>query len=118
MSPPIARIILYVRDIGKVAAFYQLHFGMRQSGTAREGWLELASRGGGATIALHKAAVSQKRGTAIKIVFGVRNIAQFKERCRRNGFIFGPIHEAEGFRYSNAKDPAGNSVSISSRGIT
>lgn len=37
---PVARIILYVRDIPKVAAFYQTHFGLQPLPGAGTGWLE------------------------------------------------------------------------------
>src|SRR5262245_33773572 len=71
MDPlPISRIILYVRDIPKVAAFYQQHFGLKPLPGADDGWLELAAANG-LHIALHQAAKSQKRGSEIKIVFAV-----------------------------------------------
>jgi predicted enzyme related to lactoylglutathione lyase len=117
MSPPIARVILYVRDPGKVAAFYRRHFRMRPKGAVCDSWIALASGAGGCTLALHRAAVSQKSGAAAKVVFGVKEVSRFKAKCKRGGLDFGPIHRAEGFEYANAKDPAGNSISISSRGL-
>ena len=33
------------------------------------------------------------------------------------GLAFGPVHEAPGHCFANAKDPAGNAISISSRGM-
>lgn len=116
-SPQIARVILYVRDIPKVAAFYQRFFGMRPLPGATDGWLELASPSGGCTIALHKAAVSQKSGAAIKIVFGVADVQAFKSAKEKEGLKFGTVHEVGAFAFSNAKDPAGNSIQISSRGF-
>ena len=56
-SPQLSRLILYIRDIPKVATFYRKHFGLV------------------------------------------------------------PMHQAEGFQFSNAKDPAGNAIQISSRGL-
>lgn len=117
MSPPIARVILYVKNIPEVAAFYQRHFDMRQHGVSTSGWLELSSIEGGCTIALHQAAKSQRSGAAIKVVFGVRDVPAFKAKCATDGLAFGPTHFAEGFEYANAKDPAGNAISISSRGL-
>jgi predicted enzyme related to lactoylglutathione lyase len=117
MSPSIARVILYVRDIPKVAAFYQKHFGLKPLPGAKPGWLELGGPEAGCTIALHQAAKSQKSGAAMKIVFGVADVSAFKAQRAREGLKFGPIHEAEGFEFTNAKDPAGNSISISSRGL-
>ncbi len=116
-SPPVTRVILYVRNLPSVAEFYQKFFGMRAHGVPEAGWLELASESGGCTLALHRAALSQKSGAAVKIVFGVADVRAFKERCAREGFEFGPIHSADGFEFANAKDPAGNSISISSRGL-
>ena len=65
---PIMRVILYVKDIRKVADFYEKHFGMKALPSEDAGWLELESSGGGCNLALHRAAVSQKSGAAIKVV--------------------------------------------------
>src|SRR5260370_12859888 len=82
-----------------------------------EGWLELRNGAGSCNIALHQAASTQKSGAAIKIVFGVADVRKFKKEREEDGLKFGPIHEAEDFEFANAKDPAGNSVQISSRGL-
>jgi len=116
-APGIARVILYVRDIPKVAAFYERFFGLRPLPGSTEGWLELASPSGGCTIALHKATVSQKSGAAVKLVFGVEDVHAFKSALEKKGLKFGVVHEVDGFAFSNAKDPAGNSIQISSRGF-
>ena len=42
-GPPIARVILYVKDIQTVAAFYVRFFNMTPLPGSTEGWLELAS---------------------------------------------------------------------------
>ncbi len=117
--PPttLSRVVLYVRDIPAVAAFYQRHFGLQPLSSAEPGWLELAPPGGGCAIALHQAAVSQKRGAEIKLVFGVANVRAFKAASAAAGLQFGPVHEAPGHAFANAKDPAGNAISISSRGM-
>ena len=70
----IARVILYVRDIPKVAAFYDRFFGMKPLPGAMKGWVELSSPSGGCTIALHQAAKSQKSGAAMKLVFAVKDV--------------------------------------------
>ena len=117
MPIPLARIILYVRDIPTGAAFYQQHFGLVPLPTRRAGWLELAGEGTGCTLALHQAAKSQRSGAAMKIVFAVANVDQFVAERKRAGLEFGVIHRADNFAYANAKDPAGNSISVSSRGL-
>jgi predicted enzyme related to lactoylglutathione lyase len=114
---PISRIILYVRDIPKVAAFYQKHFGLRPLPGAEAGWLELGAPNGGCRIALHRAAASQKRGSEIKIVFAVKDVRKFTAQRAAAGLKFGVIHKADGHDFANAKDPAGNSIQVSSRGL-
>jgi len=113
----IARIILYVKDIPAVATFYRRFFGMEPLPGATDGWLELACPSGGCTLALHQAAKSQKSGAAMKLVFGIADVPAFVEASKEEGLIFGPIHRADGFAFANAKDPAGNSISVSSRGF-
>ena len=76
----------------------------------------LAERG--CCIALHQANKAQKCSSEIKIVFGVRDVRAFKAEWEAQGLKFGVVHEARGFQFSNARDPAGNSISISSRGVT
>jgi predicted enzyme related to lactoylglutathione lyase len=116
VSPPVARIILYVKNIPKVAAFYEKHFGLVPRPGASAGWIELAGPSGGCTIALHQASKGQKSGAAMKIVFAVADVSAFCAMQKRAGLKFGPIHDAGDFAYANAKDPAGNAISISSRG--
>jgi predicted enzyme related to lactoylglutathione lyase len=115
--PPVARVILYVKDIPKVAAFYDRFFGMQSLTGPTVGWQELASPSGGCTIALHQAAKSQKSGAAVKIVFAVKDVEAFVQECARKGLHFGKLHRPKGFEFANAKDPAGNSISVSSRGL-
>lgn len=116
-SLALTRVVLYVRDIPTVAAFYQQHFGLQPLPGADAGWLELAPPGGGCAVALHQAAKSQKRGSEIKLVFGVADVPAFKAERAAAGLAFGPVHQAPGFQFANAVDPAGNAISVSSRGM-
>ena len=116
-SLPISRIILYVRDIPKVAAFYQRHFGLQPLTEAENGWLEIGAPNGGCRIALHQAAVSQRRGSEIKIVFAVEDVGKFVAERSAEGLKFGVVHNAGSHQFANARDPAGNSIQVSSRGI-
>lgn len=117
-SPPITRVILFVKDIPKVAAFYEQFFGMRPLPGATDGWRELAGAPDGCTIALHQASISQKSGAAMKIVFGVADVRSFKRAKEKEGLKFGVVYKFGNIEFANAKDPAGNSIQISSRGIT
>jgi len=122
LAPPssISRVILYVKDMEKVAVFYQTIFGMKRIESEEPGWLELESPCGGCRVALHQASKAQKSGAAVKLVFGVENVSAFKEAAASRGLEFGPVHvvrKGVGHEFANAKDPAGNSISISSRGM-
>ena len=120
VCPALSRVILYVKDLPKVAAFYQTFFGMKRIDGAEAGWLELESPAGGCRIALHKASKGQKSGAAMKIVFGVKDVQAFKDEAATRGLHFGAVHVVRaplGHEFANAKDPAGNSISISSRGL-
>lgn len=118
MDPvPVSRIILYVRDIPKIAAFYQTHFGLKPLTSAHDGWLELDAPRGGSRIALHRAAVSQKRGSEIKIVFAVRDVTKFVQERAAFGLKFGVVHKTGSHEFANGRDPAGNSIQVSSRGL-
>jgi hypothetical protein len=76
----------------------------------------LASPSGGCRIALHQAAKTQKSGSAVKLVFSVKDVEAFKKRAAGLGAKFGPIHVIPGsHEFANGKDPAGNSISISTR---
>ena len=102
----------------KVAAFYQRFLGMSPLPGATKGWLQLASPAGRCVISLHQAAVSQKSGAAMKLVFGVADVRAFKTAVERIGLKFGTVHAVEGsHEFANAKDPNGNSICISSRGV-
>lgn len=116
MATPIVRLVLYVKNIPAVAAFYREHFGFVPLPSDLSGWQELVSPSGGCSLALHQAAKSQKSGAAVKLVFAVPNVKQFIADRAAHGLAFGPIHDATGYCFANAKDPAGNSISISDRG--
>jgi catechol 2,3-dioxygenase-like lactoylglutathione lyase family enzyme len=117
-GPRIARVILYVKDVAGVAAFYEWHFGLRRLAGATEEWVELAGADGGCGIGVHLAAKSQKSGAAMKLVFGIEDVEGFKAERERDGLRFGVVHRADGVAFANAKDPAGNSIQISNRGMT
>jgi predicted enzyme related to lactoylglutathione lyase len=115
MLPAIVGIVLYVKDIPKVAAFYQEHFGFTALPGTTIGWLQLISPTGGCSLGLHQAAKSQKSGAAMKMVFAVPDLPKFITERAKYGLKFGVIHQAPGYEFANAKDPAGNSISISNR---
>ena len=116
MTMELATIILYAKDMQRSARFYSAHFGYVTTGEVSEGLIELQPAHGGAEILIHQAAKSLKLGTAaIKLSFSVRDVQLFVNAANLAGAGFGAIHQANGYAFSNTKDPDGNSVSVSSR---
>jgi hypothetical protein len=52
----------------------------------------------------------------VKLVFDMEDVAGFCAGCKKNGLIFGVLHQADGYAFANARDPQGNAISVSSRG--
>ena len=115
--PVLGRVLLYVRDVETVAEFYARHFGFRILRTPGDRIVELESPGGtGANIMLHPLGRGRKGGqTVAKLVFDVPDVDSFCARAAAQGLAFGAIHKGDGYTFANVKDPAGNSVSVSSR---
>ena len=113
----LGRILLYVRDIKAVARFYVLHFGFRIHREAGDRIVELESPGGvGCSIMLHPLGRGRKSGqTVAKLVFDVPDVDAFCAHAAEHGLEFGGIHKADGYVFANARDPAGNAISVSSR---
>jgi predicted enzyme related to lactoylglutathione lyase len=116
MTAPLGTIIIYARDMKRTALFYSRHFGFETTGEIAEGLIELTAPAGGAGILIHQAAKSVKVGqVTVKLSFHVQDIPEFIAQASSDGLEFGPPHAANGYLFANAKDPDGNSLSISSR---
>jgi catechol 2,3-dioxygenase-like lactoylglutathione lyase family enzyme len=116
MSPAIHRIIIYTKKPREMAAFYTGFFGYQAVTRDRDRIIELRPSSGGLTLLLHPASKGQKEGQAlVKLVFDAEDVERCCAELKARGLAFGPIHEANGYSFANAKDPSGNSISISSR---
>jgi predicted enzyme related to lactoylglutathione lyase len=116
MLSALGRIIIYTKRIPEMADFYEKHFGFQVVERPTDRIVELRATGSGVSLLLHPAAKGQKEGQVIiKLVFDVEDVAAFCRIALANGLLFGPIHQAEGYAFANAKDPSGNSISVSSR---
>ncbi len=116
MNPPINRIIIYAKNIEKTVAFYETHFGFKYQAEEGDRIIELIPSNGGASLMIHPSGKGIKQGQAcVKLVFDVKDVEAFKNKCAENGLRFGVIHQADGYVFSNAKDPGKNSIQISSR---
>ncbi|WEZ83317.1 VOC family protein [Rhizobium sp. 32-5/1] len=112
----LTRIVLYTRDVDATARFYEQHFSFIQMDDPGDRITELRHPEGGAILMLHKAGKAQRMGQVlVKLVFDVEDVAAYIAARASDGLAFGPIHHADGYTYANAKDPDGNSISVSSR---
>ncbi|KZM48848.1 VOC family protein [Labrenzia sp. OB1] len=113
---PLTRVILYVRDVDRSAAFYARHFGFSVLHAPSDRITELVPADGGMRLLLHKAGKAQKLGqAAVKLVFDIEDIPGFCAAAKSQGLVFGSPHQADGYQFANAKDPDGNSLQVSSR---
>ena len=111
---PVNRIIFYVRDIPKVAAFYERHFGFRAIRSEAKDKITLLPVGGGCALVLLQASKGHKIGqSCVKIVFDVDDVAAAIAEQLKLGLAFGPTHKGPGYEFSNARDPAKNLIQLS-----
>lgn len=116
MTARMTRILIYTKDVEKMANFYIEFFGFKLHQEEGDRITELIAPDGGANILLHKAAKTTKMGQVlVKLVFDVEDIQAFCTESAAKGLKFGSIHKADGYSYANAKDPSKNSIQISSR---
>ncbi|MGH7938023.1 MAG: VOC family protein [Bryobacteraceae bacterium] len=115
MTSRISRIILFVADVPKVAAFYEQHFGLEPLGPEKDGWVEL--RAEGCNLALHHGTLppGQHSHSPAKIVFAVSNVHDAIKRFAASGLQFGKVQEWNGLSFADSKDPAGNPIQICSQ---
>jgi predicted enzyme related to lactoylglutathione lyase len=107
--------VIYTHKTEEMSAFYTRHFGYSARQFPGHRITELCAAHGGPSIMLHAAVKGQKQGQVlVKLVFK-SDVAADCARLAAEGLQFGPIHQAGPYAYANAKDPSGNSISLSSR---
>lgn len=112
----LGRIIIYSRDVPKMAAFYARHFGFQVIRQPGDRIVELCPPDGGAATLLRPVSAGQRNGQAqVKLVFDREDVGAFCQQAAQQGLTLGPIHQAEGYQFANAKDPSGNTVQVSGR---
>ena len=116
MALSLNRIVLYVKDIEAVVAFYERHFDFKAHREEGDRIVELIDPSGGTSLMLHLAAKGQKTGqSTVKLVFDVADVETFAASSAKHGLEFGALHSADGYVFANARDPSDNPISISSR---
>mmetsp|Transcript_22545 Transcript_22545/g.36634 ORF Transcript_22545/g.36634 Transcript_22545/m.36634 type:complete len:121 (-) Transcript_22545:465-827(-) len=116
MMPTLSSLILYTKRMDEMAAFYVQFFGYSVHSVEGDRIVELRPPGTGVTLLLHPMGKGRKEGqTLAKLTFACVDVPGFCEAARAKGLEFGPLHTADGYVFANAKDPSGNSVSVSGR---
>ncbi len=119
-GPPIgqlSRVMLFISDVPKIAAFYRDVLGLTPIGEITSEWVELEA--GSCTIALHHAPkpLSERGQPSAKIVFGVKDVLAGKALLESRGVKMGEIYSFDGIDICDGLDPEGNLFQISSRGM-
>jgi predicted enzyme related to lactoylglutathione lyase len=118
-SVKFGRVVLYAKDVEACLAFYESHFGFYARRAEGDRITELINPQGGAAIMVHQAAKSLKKGQVlVKLVFDVKDVPGFVKKAAKSNLAFGPVQDGGGYYYANAKDPDGNSISVSSRAFS
>lgn len=111
----IRAIMLFVKDVQTVCAFYQQYFGLKPVGKFNAEYRELS--GGGVRLALHRR--SKHNGDSshspVKIVFACKNVPSAVKTLTSKGLKFGKIHKFGNMQFCDTHDPEKNPVQLSSR---
>jgi catechol 2,3-dioxygenase-like lactoylglutathione lyase family enzyme len=108
-----ARVILFTARMEEMARYYGAVLGLPEV-SSEKGWREFAA--GGANIALHSGPASPGR-KGPKIVFYAADVAALRETLVARGARFGKVRQGEKLCLCDGKDPDGNPVQLSDRGM-
>ena len=115
------RIIIFVADVDKCAAFYQNTFGFTAKPGRTPEWVELDT--GGCTLAFHQARakgakVSKGTGSSAnphKIVFSTKDVEGKRAELIRKGVKMGAVMKFEQLVFCDGTDPEGHKFQLSNR---
>src|SRR5215469_4044396 len=107
MRLKIKRVVLFVRDVGSVAAFYRDVLGLPLKNTEEApGWLEFDA--GACSLALHSGGSPSEIRRSPKIVFAASDVAATREELIKRGARLGPVKAFNGIQFCDGRDPEGN----------
>jgi predicted enzyme related to lactoylglutathione lyase len=123
MPTPLNRIIIFVADVEKCAAFYQDAFGFTAlpSDISPSEWIELDT--GGCRLAFHKAhgksgPIDRPTGGANnphKIVFHADDVAAERAKLVARGVAMGKVNQFGPLTMCDGHDPEGHVFQLSNR---
>jgi predicted enzyme related to lactoylglutathione lyase len=108
------RVIVFVKDMTAMRAFYEQKLGLTAVGYADEGWVSYDA--GGSSISLHRqTGAKHSGGSALQIVFHSDDVPAAREELIARGVAMGKLWSGDGLSFSDGQDPEGNWFQISSR---
>jgi predicted enzyme related to lactoylglutathione lyase len=123
MIAPLHRVIVFVGDVEKCAAFYQKVFDFKplKSESPTDAWLELET--GGCRLAFHKARgkgrpIDHAKGSSTdphKIVFFSKSVAATRAQLIKRGAKMGKVMSFGKLRMCDGKDLEGHRFQVSNR---
>ena len=92
MAASLGRLVIYTRNIDKMADFYVRHFNFSVLRIDGDRIVELRAQNSGIGLLLHPAAAKQKEGQVlVKLVFDVEDVSAFCKAAKADGLDFGKI---------------------------
>ncbi|MBC6439485.1 MAG: VOC family protein [Rhodospirillales bacterium] len=107
------RIVLFVRDMEKAAAFYGDVLGLEELSGPGKDWREFDA--GGSNIALHSGGRDKAPPRMPKIVFVCDDVTAERETLNARGARFGKVKMAGDLHLCDGKDPEGHALQLSNR---
>ena len=123
----LARVIIFAKDMSKMAAFYGEILGLPRIETADDAADFVSFRAGAIELALHGIPDEYARnieiadppvaraGTPLKVAFGVTDVAATRAALEARGASLDPVREFGGLHLCDGIDPEGNVFQLSNR---
>ncbi len=108
------RVIVFSKDVPKLARWYSAVFGMKVlEMDPGGGWADLD--GGGCRLGLHGGGCKRTEDCGHKFVFGVKDVGKARSTVVRRGAKFGKVRKFGALHLCDGKDPEGNILQLSNR---
>ena len=123
----IARIIIFAKDMEKMASCYGSVIGLPRVETPDDSSDFISFDAGAVHLALHRIPEDYARGfeitdppiaresTPMKVAFRVENVHQTRRELQSRGATFGPVREFGALRLCDGADPEANIFQLSNR---
>lgn len=108
------RVIVFVKDMAAMRAFYEQKLGLQAVGYSDAGWVSYDA--GGSFIAFHsQTGAKHSGGSALQIVFHSDDVPAARAELIARGVAMGKLWSGDGLSFCDGQDPEGNWFQLSSR---